>query len=452
MHDRFSGDWTTGRFLRFVYPSVLMLGFVAFYNSADAYFVSTYVGREALAALNIVHPIVSLLLGFGLMLSVGGSAIIGILLGARDKEGAGKKFTQVILANLGLSVLVCASLAISLEPVLELLGARGALLEPARDYLSVMLVFGPIFCVTLSFEYLSRADGAPKVSLVATVVGGLAHIALDYVFLGLFGWGVKGAAFATGICNMLSSGIVLAYFLSGRSTLRFRRTRLEWRFLASASFNGSSELVNALSAGFVTFLYNRTALALLGDAGVAAISALMFFNWLVTAMQLGASTGYAPLLSYAWGARDRRLFGFFLNASLVATAALTGLALALGLGLGPAIIGLFDSGDAELGGLLGSAVRVFSLQFLFSAFNIFASGFFTALGNGRISAIISVLRSLAGSITGVLFLPALLGIDGLWLVGPFAEAATFVFAGYALLRFLGKRRREQAREELVRVA
>jgi len=452
MIDRFSGPWNASRFARFVYPSILMLGFVALYNSVDALFVSRYVGPEALAALNIIHPVVSLLLGFGLMLAVGGSAIVGMRLGARNKDDADAHFTQVLVANVVLAALLCAVLALTIDPVLNLLGAAGALRAPAQDYLAMMLWFGPSFTLAISFEYLARADGAPKVALAATLVGGLANIVLDYVFLALLGWGVRGAALATGIGNILSASVAAVYFCSGRSTLRFRKPRADWRFLISASFNGSSELVNALSAGFVTFLYNRMALALLGDTGVAAIGALMFFSWLVTAAQLGASTGYAPLLSYAWGAGDTRLFTFFLRASLASTGLLTLLALMAGLGLGPSIVLLFDAERGRLGDLLVQAVRIFSLQFLFSAFNIFSSGFFTALGDGKTSAIISVLRSLAGSIAGVIFLPALLGVQGLWLVGPFAESATFVFAGYAFLRFLGKRRRAENEEGKLRTA
>lgn len=440
MVNNFAGTWTKGRFLHFVYPSIVLLGFVAFYNCADGYFVSRYVGSEALAALNVVHPVVSLLLGFGLMMSVGGSAAIGIKLGEGRREDAGKYFTQTLLANVVFAAAVCVPVAIFFDPVLSLLGARDAMRAHAADYLSVMLAFGPVFAVSLSFEYLARADGSPRIALIATIAGGLTNVVLDYVFLARFGWGVKGAALATGLGNIAAAAVAGGYFLSGKSTLRFRKTAIDPRFIAGAAFNGSSELVNSLSVGVVTFLYNRQTYALLGTTGVAAITALLYFNWLVVSVQIGASAGCAPLLSYAWGARNKKLFGYFLKRSLALTGALTAAALVLGLGFGPSLVSLLGGGDADLNGILKEAVRIFALQYVFSAFNIFASGFYTALGNGAVSAAISVLRSLVGSIGGVLFLPAAFGIAGLWMVGPFADVLTFAAAAIFFAAFVRRLR------------
>ncbi len=432
MQDNFAGSWNNSRYLRFLLPSIVMLGFLALYNCVDGFFVARYVGSEALASLNIVHPVVNLLLGFGLMLSTGGAAVITMKLGQGDKEDASRKFTQTVLANLFFSVVICGLIGLFLDPVLTGLGAGGELYAPSRTYLVIMLIFGPVFTLKVNFEFLSRADGAPRVSLIGTVSGGVINIILDYIFLAHFGWGVAGAAWATGIGNLIGALIPGLYFFSKRSTLKFKKTPIELDFIGKASFNGSSEMVNALSAGLVTFLFNQQALRLLGNTGVAAISALMFFNWLIVSIQIGASTGYSPLLSYSRGANKKELFNFFLKRSLIVTGVLTILALITGMIFGPSIISLFDKDNGNLSVLLGVAVRIFSLEFIFSAFNIFASSFFTALGNGRISAVISLLRSVIGSIAGVIILPSLFGIAGLWWVCSFADLITFICASFLL--------------------
>lgn len=434
--DKFSGLWNWPRFLRFIIPSIAMMGCMALYNSIDGFFVARLVGPEALGSLNIVFPAVNFIMGLGLMFAIGGGAIVGMHIGEGRMETANKRFTLTLMANIVLSLLLLVLGFLFLEKILLFLKAQGELYFYSKRYLSILLAFSPFLLMKVSFEVLTRTDGAPYMALGTALAGGFTNLSLDYLFMACFGWGIEGAAWATGISFAVSSLIPFFYFISGRSMLRLRMPDFDLSFLRRASFNGSSELVNAISGGVVTLLYNRQALKLMGNTGVAAIAALMLFEWLVVSVQIGAGSGFSPLISYGWGAKDPKLLRNIIRKSLLVCAGLTVLALTAGWGFGPAIISLFAEEGNELSQTLRHAVRIFSTAFLFSSFNIFFSNFFTAIGDGKTSAFLAVTRTLLGSALGVIILPALWGVEGLWWVLTFSDTLTFSFGIVLFIRAL----------------
>jgi len=407
---------------------------LALYTMVDNIFIARYVGGDALGAVNIVFPFISFMFGVVIMIAVGGATIVSILMGEGKKREADEKFTLIVLVTVIFSLVISVAGLAFLKPLVRLLGATDRLAPYGETYLGVQLWFFVLFMPKIAFEYLLRADGAPGAAFRITLIGGVANVVLDYIFIALMGMGVAGAALGTGIAGSFSCLLSAGHFLTRRSFLKFRKPRWDFSFLVNTCVNGSSEMVNEWSGGITTFLFNIIVLRYLGEAGVAAISALLLMNFVLLSLLLGAGMGFSPLISYLHGAGDagmkRRIAGMSLGVMLFLSL-LSFLFSSAGGGL---LAELFDSSGEGYGVILENALDLFCFAFLFNGFNIFVSNLFTALNNGRVSAGIALMRSLVGVVTGLLVLPGLLGETGIWLAVPFAEGLTMILSVWMLLR------------------
>ena len=413
---RLSDHFTGERLLRFVMPSVIMMVFTSIYGVVDGLFVSNYVGKTPFAALNLIYPLLMILGGLGFMVGTGGSAVVAMALGEGKKEKANQYFSMLIYVTIGLGLALTAVGFAGLRPVARILGASGEMLENCIVYGWIMLVFQTFFMLQNVFQSFLITAEKPKLGLAVTVAAGLTNVVLDYVFIAVFGWGLAGAALATGFSQMVGGGIPLVYFLrKNKSLLRLTKTRLDTGILVKTCANGSSELMTNISMSLVTVLYNYQLMALVGENGVAAYGVIMYMNFVFCAMFIGYAIGCAPIVSYHYGAGGRDELGNLFRKSLVIMAA-TGCAMTLlGQVMAAPLTRIFVGYDRELYELTCQGMRIYALSFILSGFNIFGSSFFTALGNGGVSAAISFLRTLVFQIVSVLVLPMYLGVSGIWL-------------------------------------
>lgn len=208
----FSEKWTYKEFWKYVLPSVLSMLFISLYTIVDGLFVARYVGTEALAAVNITHPIYNLGFGVAIMLSVGGSALISIALGEKNAGKANNNFSLVTLVIIGAGIMVTVLGLLNLDGLLSLLGVSEALYEHAAIYAQILLLSVPFLGVKVSYEYFLRVDDCANLSLIVTVVGGIINMVLDYVFVAKLGWGIAGAGYATVIGIIVPSFIGAAHF------------------------------------------------------------------------------------------------------------------------------------------------------------------------------------------------------------------------------------------------
>ena len=390
--------------------------FTSIYGVVDGLFVSNYVGKTPFAALNLIYPLLMILGGLGFMVGTGGSAVVAMALGEGKKEKANQYFSMLIYVTIGLGLALTAVGFAGLRPVARILGASGEMLENCIVYGWIMLVFQTFFMLQNVFQSFLITAEKPKLGLAVTVAAGLTNVVLDYVFIAVFGWGLAGAALATGFSQMVGGGIPLVYFLrKNKSLLRLTKTRLDTGILVKTCANGSSELMTNISMSLVTVLYNYQLMALVGENGVAAYGVIMYMNFVFCAMFIGYAIGCAPIVSYHYGAGGRDELGNLFRKSLVIMAA-TGCAMTLlGQVMAAPLTRIFVGYDRELYELTCQGMRIYALSFILSGFNIFGSSFFTALGNGGVSAAISFLRTLVFQIVSVLVLPMYLGVSGIWL-------------------------------------
>lgn len=418
--------------LRFAAPSIGMMLVIALYTVTDGIFIGRYAGAQALAASNIVYPAINLVFGLSIMLASGGSALVAKNLGEGKQKGAARRFTLITAAGAAGGLLLALFLGIFLEPALRFLGASPAMMPQCLNYLGILLPFFPAAALLPLFNAFYIADGRPMQGFLVSVASGLANALLDYLFLAHLGMGIRGAGLATGLADLLAALIGLLYFSRFSRTLRFSPFHFEPAAMRQACGNGISELVTQLSVGIVTLLFNRITFVWAGENGVAAISVILYAEMLLTSLFMGFTNGVAPVFSYHYGARRQDELIRLLKLSLAAIAAGGVLAFSLSRLTAEPLIRLFLPGGGDVFHLTLAGFLPFSLSFLFVGFNIFAIGFFTALSNGRTSALLSFTRNLAGVVIFLLVLPRLLGLTGVWLAVPAADAAALLLALFCL--------------------
>ena len=437
MKIQLSDHFTIRKLLRFVLPSIVMMVFTSIYGVVDGLFVSNFVGKTPFAAINLIMPFLMILGGFGFMIGTGGSALVAKTMGAGDDETANRYFSMLIKLTLG-SGLVLSILGVALmEPISRLLGATDAMLVDCVRYGRVVLAFNAAFMLQNVFQAFLIAAEKPKLGLYATVAAGVTNMALDALFIAGFGWGVEGAALATGLSQCVGGVFPLIYFARpNTSRLRLVRARIEWRAMGQACFNGASELMSNISGSLVSMLYNFQLLRFAGENGVAAYGVLMYVQFIFIAIYIGYAVGSAPIVSFHFGAENHAELKSMLKKSAALTAAAGAILTVAAYLLAEPLAKVFVGYDAELLQMTVHAFRLFSLTFLISGFNIFISSFFTALNNGAISAAVSFLRTLIFQMLAVLILPNLFGVDGVWWSIAAAEIPAFAVS----LAFLfGKR-------------
>lgn len=435
MRNRLSGKYTFDAMARFAWPTVVMLVFMSLYTMVDGAFVSVLVGTDALSALNIVMPVINIYFAVGIMLATGTAAIVARKMGqGRGDEASGDfSFMLYVAAAMGVAISLAASAF--LDPILRLLGARPEVFAYCRDYLGTLLLFVPLAILQMMFQSFFVVAGRPGVGLAVVVAGGLANVVLDYLFIAVLGLGVTGAALATGIGYAIPAVSGLVFFIAGKGgALILGRPRPDWRVLAESCFNGSSEMVSNLSLAVVTYLFNRTMLRLLGVDGVAAITIVLYAEFLLASIYMGFSTGVAPLFSYKYGKRDDAQLKKLFRNSLLFIGLCSVAAVTVSLVFAGPIVSVFTPTGSEVYDYALHGFRLHALCFIFMGFNIFASAMFTALANGKISALLSFLRTFFFLVLAITLLPGALGVDGVWLAVPVAEALSIFVSGLYVVR------------------
>ena len=436
---RLSDHFSYSKLLRFTLPSIVMMVFTSIYGVVDGLFVSNFVGKTAFASVNLVMPFVMILGGMGFMIGTGGTALVSKILGEGDPDTANRTFSMMVLFTLALGIVLSAAGIIFMRPVSRFLGATDAMMDDCVLYGRIVTGFTFAFMLQNVFQSFFIAAEKPKLGLKVTVAAGLTNMALDALFIAVFNWGVAGAAVATGLSQCVGGVLPLVFFLRPNSSLlRLSPTRLRIRPILAACGNGSSELMSNISSSVVSMLYNFQLMRLAGEDGVSTYGVLMYVQFIFISIYIGYSIGCAPVVSYHFGAQNHGELKNLLGKSVLLMGG-TGVALtALAMVLADPLSRLFVGYDAGLFALTSHAFRLFAWSFLLAGFNIYASGFFTALNNGAVSAAISFLRTLVFQSASVLILPIFLDVDGIWWAITVAEVFAFLISVTFLLAKRGK--------------
>lgn len=334
---------------------------------------------------------------------------------------------MLVFVTIAGGILLSALGFLFIRPIAKIMGATPALLPDCLTYGRILLIALTAFMLQNVFQSFFVTAEKPQLGLTITVAAGLTNFVLDFLFIMVLDLGIAGAAAATALSQFVGALFPLLYFAKkNTSLLRLVTTSFESRILLKTCTNGSSELMTNLSSSVVNILYNLQLLKLIGEDGVAAYGVIMYVAFIFAAIFFGYAIGSAPLISYHYGARNTLELKNLFKKSLIFISgcgiALTLLAELTALPLSKIFVGY----DSDLLALTCHAFRLFSVVFLFKGFNIFGSAFFTALGNGTVSAAISFLRTLLFQIAAIFILPLFFGLNGIWLAVTAAELLTLV--------------------------
>ncbi len=437
MNIQLSDHFDYKKLLRFTMPSIVMMIFTSIYGVVDGFFVSNFVGKTPFAAVNFIMPFLMILGAVGFMFGTGGSALIAITIGAGDRRRANRLFSLFVYVSAICGILIAVFGFLFIRPIASMLGAEGILLDQCVSYGRILLPALP--ALILEYEFLSYFSTAekPQLGLAFTIAAGVTNMVLDALFVAVFHWGLTGAAAATALSQAVGGIAPLFYFCCpNTSILRLTKTKFDGKALLKACTNGSSELMSNISMSLVSMLYNAQLIRYAGEDGVAAYGVLMYVNFVFLAAFIGYSVGAAPVIGYHFGAANHGEMQNLLKKSLIIIGICSITMFCLAELLAQPFSVIFVGYDPDLMALTQKGFRIFSFSFLFAGIAIYGSSFFTALGNGLISALISFLRTLLFQTAAVLIFPLLWGIDGIWI----SIAAAELMAAAVTALFLIKKR------------
>ena len=415
--------------MKLAFPAMLAQFVNVLYSIVDRMFVGNIpaIGDTALAGLGVCAPMATFISAFAFLIGIGGAPLFAMSLGEGDGEKAKKILSNALLALVLVAVSVSAVIFAAMDPILRVFGASDKTFPYAKQYLTIYTA-GALFSITaVGLNQFIIAQGYSGIGMCTTVIGALANVGLDPLFIYTFGMGVAGAALATALSQAVGAAIPLAYFLRENDTpLRLGRPCFDLRALWRACCNGSSEMVSNLSGSLVGILYNVQLMAIAQEDGVSAYGVLMYVDFIFKAFFFGYSIAVTPVVGYHYGAQNHAELKSLLRKSLIITVLVSLVMTGASVTLAGPIADLFVGYDAALHDMTVNALRVYSVSFLVFGFNIFGSAFFTGLNDGTDSALISFLRTLVFQVAAILLLPRWLDINGIWLAVTAAESLTLL--------------------------
>lgn len=411
------------KLLRFCLPSIIMMIFTSIYGVVDGLFVSNFVGKTSFAAVNLIMPFNMILGGTGFMIGTGGSALVAKTLGEGNDELAKKYFSMMIFFTLLCGIILSILGVAFARPVAYLLGATDAMISECVGYARVVLLFNAAFMLQNVFQSFLVTAAKPKFGLIVTIASGVTNMVLDALFIGVFRWGVIGAALATGLSQLVGGLLPLIFFVNKNngSNLCLVPSKLEFKPILMACTNGVSELMTNISSSIVGMLYNFQLMKFAGENGVAAYGVIMYVQFIFIAVFFGYSIGTAPIVGFNFGAQRHSELKNMLRKSMLIMISSGVFMMALAQLLASTLAKIFVGYDPELMEMTKHAFSLVSFSFILAGVNIYISSFFTALNNGVISAVVSFLRTLVFQASSVLILPVFFELDGIWAAITVAE-------------------------------
>ena len=426
---------TLKNILKFAVPTIAMTVFMSFYTMVDGLFVSNLIGTDALSAINLTAPVIQLVTAVSTMLATGGSAVIMKKMGEQKSGEAKEDFTFLILINVFVGMVMCMAGYLAMDRIFAGMGLSAEVENYCVEYLSRYLVFTIPILLMNNFTLYMIASGKATLSLICSVTGGLLNMALDYLFIAVFHMGISGAAIATGMGYSVTAVVGLFVFCRKKSLLHFQKPVFRWKVLVNAAANGCSEMATAFVTGIITMMFNWTMLRYVGENGVAAVTIIMYVLMFASSLYTGYSYGVAPMVSYYYGEGNHGKLKKLVGTSFRVIAFISIMTVAASFALTRPLVSVFARPDNPVYDLAVTGNRICTIALCFIGYNIFASGMFTALSNGVVSAVLAFSRSFVFMLAAMIVLPLLFGVNGIWLATPAAELMALALSAFMLRKY-----------------
>ena len=409
--------------LKYAIPSIIAMILTSSITIIDGLFIGNFIGKEAIAAINLGLPILYIFLAFGIMLGVGGSAIATRLLGDKKTDKSIAVFNQTILSTIILLIILSTIFLIFLNYISNIFIENELVRSFFDKYYFIMLFAYPLMILNTNLGMFIRGEGKPEIFMLITIISIAVNTLLDYIFIAVNNFGIRGIALASVISVLIGVLCSFIYFKSKSRVFKFCRFIFSKKVLINTIINGSSELIGQLSMSFTMFALNYVILREVGITGVAAFTIVGYISYLFSMIVIGFGQGASPVISYSFGAKE-------FNLCKVLRRITNGYVFLLGL-LTLIVLNILPNGYSSLfvknsmvQDMVGTGIPIFSLAFLFMGFNIITSFYFTSIGKARESAIISASRGFVILLICIFIFPLLWGMTGVWLIAPITELIT----------------------------
>lgn len=409
------------------YMSLNILGMLGMsgYILADTFFVSSRLGSDGLAALNLAISVFGFINGLGMMLGIGGATRYAICKAREDDKEANASFTLSLVAGIGAGVVLVLFGLLFSRPLAGLLGAEERILPMCAVYLRTAFLFAPFFILNHILVAFVRNDGSPKLAMTAMLVGSLSNIVLDYLFLYPLNMGIFGAALATGTAPIIGIAISSIHIFSGRSQFKAVPTGLSLRKMAAVAGLGIAAFINEFSSGITLVVFNLLVMHAAGTIGVAAYGVVANLALVVLSVFTGIAQGSQPLLSHAYGMQDLSVVRRVYHMALLLASALGLLALGAALLFPAQLVSLFNSeGNTALQAIAEPGLKLYFIGFLFVGFNFVSAALLGATEQAGASFRVSFFRGCLGIVPAACLFAFLFGMTGIWLAFPAVELVT----------------------------
>ena len=417
-------------FIKYMMPSLLGLIAMTSASLVDGMFIGNYEGVTALAAVNLIIPITTLLFGVSMMISIGGSVRGGKYLGEKNTAAASAIFSKTLMFMVVYGLIVIALGLMFEAEIFATLGANKTLFPVMSEYYRIIFPFLFFQFIVIQIYFFIRLDGFPNLAATGLAIGAVVNISLDYLFIAIYGWGLAGAALATGLSEVISLAVMLTYFFQPQRKIFFSLRQKNWREVFQAAYNGISEFINEVSGALIGFIFNWMLIQRAGVTGVAAITLVNYLLFIGFMAYFAISDSIQVIISQNYGARNpQRIRAFLRTAGIMIV------------GVSAGIISLLIAGSESLIGLVidierDSETLVLALEFvayvwpvfIFAGFTMLISGYLTAVHLPFQSALVASCRSLIMP-AGLLVLFYMLLADYRFVAAiSVAEAISFVIA------------------------
>lgn len=420
----------------FALPTIFSSIFANLYSTVDGIFVALYVDTDALSAINITMPMTYLASALGMMFGSGGNALVARKIGEGRHQEAREDFSLMMAVAFGFSVVLTGACFLFLDPLCRFLGSDEALLHYCREYMIPVLISIPFAVFGMVFQLSFITVGKAGLGAFLNVLGGVLNMVLDWLFMGVFHWGLAGAAIATSIGYAVPSIVGAIFFCTSRKqVLHVVRPKWRGKTITDSCINGSSEMVSVLAFSVITILFNRILMSLGGSDGVASLSITWYAQGLFGGLFRGYVNGISSVVSYNLGRGDKARLSKLFRISVITLLVTSAVVTAISYLLGGWVVGFFAKGNAHVAEIALHGFHIVATSFTMTAFNVFASGWFTALNDGKTSAILSFCRTIVFMVLPVLVLPRIFEMDGVWLSITVGEVLSLTMSIYYFAKF-----------------
>ncbi|MFR4996705.1 MAG: MATE family efflux transporter [Clostridium paraputrificum] len=435
--------------MEFSIPAIIGMVVNTLYNIVDRMYIGNIkdIGGLALTGVGITMPIMTIIMAFGMLIGIGTSARISLKLGEHKREEAekhlGNAFTLIIVA----SVLITIIGLVFMHKILGLFGSSADTEVYAREYMQIIF-FGTIFnMLSFGLNHSIRSDGSPKVAMLSMLIGAGTNIILDPIFIFVFGMGVRGAAIATVISQIVSAIWILYYFTKGKSNLKIKREylSLDKAIVFSIFSIGVSPFSMQIAQSVVQVLANNALKTYGGDLAIGAMTIINSVAMIFMMPIFGLNQGSQPIIGYNYGAEKyKRVKQAVKSATIVAT-----IIVSIGWIITQAaphlLISIFNR-DEQLVGIASTGMRIFLFMLPVVGAQVISSNYFQSIGKAKISMFLSLLRQVILLIPCLIILPKIFGLTGVWLAGAVADGLSSLIT---LIIFSMSVRKLKDKEEIV---